>query len=80
MDGGFPALVRDAQMRSQRHVIGAKLVTLEDLILFKAYAGGSKSKLDVAELLVRTRPDFDALNRLAKQYGLLKELKYVLDE
>jgi hypothetical protein len=37
------------------------VVTLEDLILFKAYAGGRKSRNDVAELLVRTKPDMTLL-------------------
>ncbi|HXS16299.1 MAG TPA: hypothetical protein VN764_03875 [Polyangiaceae bacterium] len=77
--GGFPRLVQEALSRSSADAVGAKLVTLEDLILFKAYAGGRKSRSDVAELLVRTKPDMEFLKSLARQYRLESELTFVLD-
>lgn len=76
--GGFPALVKDALGRSVDKSHGVPVPTLEDLILFKAYAGGFKSRLDVGELLVRTRPDLDELRQRADEYGLRKDLEYVL--
>lgn len=77
--GGFPALVRDALARSKERVFGVRVAGLEDLILFKAYAGGPKSRADVAELLVRRSPDMNALRALARGYGITRELDYVLD-
>ena len=77
--GGFPRLVEEARTRSKISVIGARLVSLEDLILFKAYAGGRKSRSDVAERLIRTHPDLALLKTLAKTYRLEQELEFVLD-
>lgn len=79
--GGFPRLVKESWQRSSEssRVVGAALPTLEDLILFKAYAGGPKSRNDVAELLTRTRPDIQLLRQRAEQYRLSRELEYVLD-
>jgi hypothetical protein len=59
--GGFPLLIKDTLTRStaRSEIVQAPLPTLEDLILYKAYAGGPKSRNDVAELLTRTRPDLE---------------------
>jgi hypothetical protein len=80
--GGFPALVRDALARSTARVEGlpGQLPTVEDLILFKVYAGGPKSKLDILELLVRTKVDLPILRERAQHYRLDGELEKVLSE
>ncbi|MDD2455400.1 MAG: hypothetical protein PHE10_03615 [Kiritimatiellae bacterium] len=59
--GRFPAVVDDA-VRLSSSVVRAgsplRLVPLPQLIALKLYAGGHKSKADIAELLVRN-PDCD---------------------
>ena len=79
--GGFPALVRDALARSnsRSEALGASLPTVEDLILFKAYAEGPKSRLDVGELLTRTKPNIVELRKRAEGYNMSEKLEYVLD-
>lgn len=79
--GGFPLLIKDALARSRARseVLQADLPTLEDLILFKAYAGGPKSRNDVAELLTRTRPDVELLRERARAYNMSEDLEFVLD-
>lgn len=77
--GGFPRLVHDALKRATKPEGGAaKLVTAEDLILFKLYAGGPKSTLDIIELLTRAPVDVGKLQQLAEDYGLSSELSRVL--
>lgn len=56
-----------------------RLVSLEYLILFKLYAGGSKSRGDIEELLARRKADLPLLRNLAQKYGLERELERVLD-
>ena len=79
--GGFPLLIQDALVRSRQvsKIVQAPLPTLEDLILFKAYAGGPKSRNDVAELLTRTKPDIELLRSRAEAYRMTQELEFVLD-
>lgn len=79
--GGFPLLISDALARSRArsNVVQAELPTLEDLILLKAYAGGPKSRNDVAELLTRTRPDVELLRARARSYNMSQDLEFVLD-
>lgn len=80
--GGFPRLVTETLQRSREtsRVVGAPLPTLEDIILFKAYAGGHKSRNDVAELLTRAKPDIQLLRERARQYNMSRDLEYVLDD
>jgi hypothetical protein len=79
--GGFPLLIQDTLARSREtsKIVQAPLPTLEDLILFKAYAGGPKSRNDVAELLTRTKPDIELLRARAEAYRMTQELEFVLD-
>lgn len=79
--GGFPALVRDALERSSEvsaEGLPGRLPTPEDLILFKLYAGGPKSELDILELLTRCRVNFSQLRQLAHGYGMAAELEQLL--
>jgi hypothetical protein len=77
--GGFPKLVHDALSRAAIPEGGiGKLPTVEDLILFKLYAGGPKSTLDILELLTRTHADLEKLQELARGYGMKRELAQVL--
>jgi hypothetical protein len=79
--GGFPALVRDSLERSSaRDPQGTpgRLPTPEDLILFKVYAGGPKSELDILEFLTRCRVDLPALRKAARGYGISEALEQVL--
>lgn len=77
---GFPALVRDALERAQGRTEGVLGVVprVEDLILFKLYAGGPKSKLDILELLSRVPANLDVLRERARGYQLVAELAAVL--
>ncbi len=79
--GGFPAIVPDSLARSQMmsELVKTAVPTLEDLIIFKAYAGGVKSRNDVAELLTRTSPNLELLRERARSYALSQNLEYVLD-
>jgi hypothetical protein len=78
--GGFPALVRDAVLTAREEVEGLNVPVagVIDLILFKLYAGGSKSELDLLELLVRNPVDLVELRRRAKGYGMTSELERTL--
>lgn len=78
--GGFPAIIPDALARSQMtsELVKAAVPTLEDLIILKAYAGGFKSRNDVAELLTRSSPDLVLLRKRAESYALSQSLEYVL--
>lgn len=77
--GGFPQLVRDALARASFPEGSiAKLPATEDLILFKLYAGGPKSQLDILELLTRTRVDLPELQARAASYRMSEELHAVL--
>ena len=56
-----------------------RVVTLPILIALKLYAGGTKSELDVLELLDRNRPvDLGALRELCADLGLQDQLERVL--
>lgn len=80
--GGFPALVRDAAPRAE--LVGEELplrvVSVVDLILFKLYAGGPKSRSDILELLVRNAVDWDALRARAESYRMGPSLEALLAE
>lgn len=77
--GGFPALVRSAEQRAAKlEGLPGKLVTPEDLVLFKLYAGGPKSHLDIVELLTRVELDLDALRRDAIRFRLDRQLERIL--
>lgn len=78
--GGFPALIRDATSSPFTFLGGqeGRLVSLEYLILSKLYAGGSKSRGDIEELLVRRKVDLTQLQGLAAKYGLEGGLSRVL--
>jgi hypothetical protein len=77
--GGFPKLVQDALSRASIVEGGiGKLPTVEDLILFKVYAGGPKSTLDILELLTRTQVDLNQLRERAHGYGMKRDLAQVL--
>jgi hypothetical protein len=59
--GRFPAVIEDALREAQLSVrpgSALKLVPLPQLVALKLYAGGTKSKADIVELLVRN-PDAD---------------------
>jgi hypothetical protein len=68
-----------ARSRARSEVVQAELRTIEDLILLKAYAGGPRSRNDVAELLTRTRPDVELLRARAQSYNMSQDLEFVLD-
>ncbi|HSC88489.1 MAG TPA: hypothetical protein VLC09_14500 [Polyangiaceae bacterium] len=82
--GGFPALVRSAEQRAERREgLPGRLVSAEHLVLFKLYAGGTKSKLDITELMTRVQLDMDLLRNEARQFrmdGKLERLLSSLDE
>lgn len=71
---GFPALIEIALRDATVVRPGAMLrvVTLPHLILFKLYAGGSKSKSDVLELLSRNldRVDIAALRDACRRFRM----------
>lgn len=79
--GGFPALVRDSWTRGSPPPEGlcGRLPQPEDLILFKLYAGGPKSELDILELLTRCRVDLALVSERAHGYGLSRELAQLLE-
>jgi len=78
--GGFPALVRDSLERAKGRMAGVLGIVpeVEDLILFKLYAGGPKSTLDILELLTRVRVNLDILRERARGYRLSPQLAAVL--
>ncbi len=78
--GGFPALVIDALQRSSLSPEGlcGRLPTVEDLVLFKIYAGGPKSELDILELLTRCPVNLVQLRTLADGYLMRRDLDAVL--
>jgi hypothetical protein len=72
--GKFPAVIEDALREAEltaRAGSPLKLVPLPHLIALKLYAGGTKSKADVLELLVRN-PELDreGLRALCRTYRL----------
>jgi hypothetical protein len=78
---GFPRLVRDALTASVSMGPGTRLraADLFSLVGFKLYAGGSKSRLDILELLDRNSPvDLAALRAWCKERRLGRELEKVL--
>jgi hypothetical protein len=79
--GGFPALVHESKASS--FSFGAdltgRLVSAEDLVLFKLYAGGSKSAADILELLARCQVDLTDLRERAKKYRLDRRLERILN-
>ncbi len=76
---GFPALVRGAEERAVAVAdVPGKVVSPEDLVLFKLYAGGHKSHLDIVELFTRCPIDLNVLRDRAKGYGLGRDLDVLL--
>ena len=56
-----------------------RVADLESLVLFKLYAGGSKSSLDILELLARhPEQDLGKLRERASAVGLLAQLERLL--
>jgi len=80
--GGFPALVREARSEPFQFPGGTtgSLASIEDLVFFKLYAGGTRSRADVEELLVRRQVDLTRLWALAERYRMQGELRAVLGE
>lgn len=78
--GGFPAIIRDAQSSPFEFYGGVRglVISAEDLVFLKLYAGGGKSLLDIQELLVRRQLDRERLEELARRYGMTRELHRVL--
>jgi hypothetical protein len=78
--GGFPAVIRNARSLPFTFSEGVtgQVIAAEDLVLLKLYAGGSKSLLDIQELLVRRQLDRERLEELARRYGMERELRQVL--
>lgn len=79
--GGFPRLVADALRNGSALAPGEALVVTDliTLIAFKLYAGGSKSKLDILELLDRNPDlDLDDLRQRCRSYRLDRDLEAVL--
>lgn len=78
--GGFPALVLSADAAPFSFPDGGQgeLVSAEDLVFFKLYAGGTKSRADVEELLVRKKLDVEKLRSIAQRYRMTDELQAVL--
>jgi hypothetical protein len=70
----FPAVIEDALREAQltaRAGSPLKLVPLPHLIALKLYAGGTKSKADILELLVRNPElDLDGLREICRRYRL----------
>ncbi len=76
---GFPALIRGAEQRALAVAdLPGKLVSVEDLVLFKLYAGGMKSEFDIVHLLTHRQVDLPALKALAKGYRLDQKLSTLL--
>src|SRR6478736_4536358 len=78
--GGFPALVREAKSEPFQFPDGTtgSVVSIEDLVFFKLYAGGTRSRADVEERLVRRQVDTTRLRALAERYQMQAELHAVL--
>lgn len=75
--GGFPDLIEAALRNSIPFEEGARLrvASLHDLVMFKLYAGGSKSMNDVLELLRRNpKADLEALRATARRYRMDRRL------
>ena len=72
--GKFPAVIEDALREAQltaRPGSPLKLVPLPHLIALKLYAGGTKSKADILELLLRNPEcDVESVRDLCRAYGL----------
>ena len=67
-----PGLLRNSRLR---------VVTLPFLIALKLYAGGAKSRADVAELLERQeRLDLKPIRDVARRFGLVDEFERVVAE
>jgi predicted nucleotidyltransferase len=78
--GGFPALVKDASAEAiEVKGLPLRVVGLNDLILFKLYAGGPKSENDILELLCRNRVDLEELRRRCANYRLTHALNRLLE-
>ncbi len=79
--GGFPRLVADALEEATPLVEGGALRVVDPyhLVVFKIYAGGPKSLLDILELLERN-PSLDRsrLMSICKAYRLHRELERIL--
>ncbi|MEM1030915.1 MAG: hypothetical protein AAF928_15040 [Myxococcota bacterium] len=79
--GGFPRLVVDALATAEPLEPGARLRVVDPyhLVMFKLYAGGPKSALDILALLARA-PQLDRarLRDLAASYRLDRALQRVL--
>ncbi len=78
--GGFPALVRDCVREEFRFAEGKPgvVVSAEDLVFFKLYAGGDQSRGDVRALLARRKLDESRLRELAGRYRMTQELEAIL--
>lgn len=78
---GFPRLVADAEATSEPVASDTTLrvADLPHLIVFKLYAGGRKSALDILELLDRN-PELDRehLRALCRSYRMERQLDAVL--
>lgn len=72
--GKFPAVIEDALREAQltaRPGSPLKLVPLPHLIALKLYAGGTKSKADILELLLRNPEcDVESVRDLCRAYRL----------
>ena len=79
--GGFPRLVADALEQASPLVEGRTLRVVDPylLIVFKIYAGGPKSTLDILELLTRNPGlDLSRLKAMCSDYRLGRDLQRVL--
>jgi len=83
--GGFPAVIRDALGGEGLGVCPGselRLVPLAQLVALKRYAGGIRSKADIAELLRRNpEADLDVIRETCRSYriGGLDEILQELD-
>lgn len=72
--GKIPALINDALREAElcvRQDSALKLAPLPHLIALKLYAGGSKSKGDIVELLLRNpEADLERVRNVCKSYRL----------
>lgn len=70
----FPAVIDDAVREAELTVrpgSSLRIVPLAHLVVLKLYAGGLKSKADIAELLARNPDaDIDRIRRLCESYRL----------
>lgn len=79
--GGFPRLVHDAVATAEALEPGSKLRVVDPyhLVVFKLYAGGPKSTLDILELLDRSPSlDLDRLRQLCAEYRMEQALDRAL--